>query len=105
MGDFVDGLEDVHLSIVKSGKMYRAVYSHYRLCTMDNLEGTVKNGVLTLKGLDPAGKPITVTLSKKGKNRVFTFKKTTWPYFTQGDAITLKKCSKADKEKVELIIF
>ena len=63
---------------------------------MDWLEGTVKNGILTLDGDDPAGRPITVTLSCKGGKQIFTFKKTTWKYFTQGSTIALKKCSGKD---------
>ncbi|RKI39913.1 hypothetical protein D7V86_12720 [bacterium D16-51] len=89
-GDFVDGSGEVHLRISKSGNKYNAVYEHLRLCMMDDLKGTVKKGVLTLKGLDPAGKPITLTVSRKGKKRVLKFKKTTWQYFTQGKKVILK---------------
>lgn len=95
IGYFCDAVEEtakeVELSIIKKGKKYEAVYSQLRLCTIDKLKGTVKNGILTLKGLDPAGKPITLTVSKEGRKRVLTFKKTTWEYFTQGAAITLKR--------------
>ena len=62
-------------------------------CAMDSLRGTVKNGILTLRGEDPAGNPITVTVSREGKKRILTFQATTWEYFEQGSTIELKKCS------------
>ena len=95
-GDFADGLADVHLHIAKSGNQYRAVYEHFRLCMMDDLKGTVKKGVLTLKGLDHAGKPITLTVSRKGNKRILNFKKTTWQHFTQGKKVLLKKVCRSE---------
>lgn len=96
IGDFSDDAGEVYLDIFKSGKKYVAFYNQFRLAQMDWLEGTVKNGILTLDGDDPAGRPITVTLSCKGSKQIFTFKKTTWKYFTQGSTIALKKCSGKD---------
>ena len=96
IGDFSDNAREVHLDIFKNGKKYVAFYSQFRLAQMDWLEGTVKNGILTLNGSDPSGKPITVTLSCKGSKRLFTFKKTAWKYFTQNSTIILKKCSGKD---------
>lgn len=93
VGDFCDDAGEVYLDVFKSGKQYVAFYGQFRLCTMEWLRGTVKNGILTLKGKDPAGKPITLTLSRDGKKRILTFKKTTWEYFEQGSTIELKKCS------------
>lgn len=93
VGDFSDDRGEVYLDIFKSGKKYVAFYSQFRLAQMNWLTGTVKDGVLTLKGSDPAGKPITVTVAKKGAKRIFTFKKTSWTYFQQGDTMELEKCS------------
>lgn len=94
VGDFYDATGEIKLSISKKGKKYKASYEQFRLCTMDNLKGTVKKGILTLKGLDPAGELITITVSKKGNKRVLTFKKTSWEYFTQGSIVKLNtvKC-------------
>lgn len=91
IGNFSDDQGEVNLNIYKSGKKYVAFYSQFRLAQMDWLTGTLKKGILTLKGSDPAGKPITVTVAKNGKKRIFTFQKTTWEYFHQGDTIELKK--------------
>lgn len=93
IGDFCDDSGEVYLDVFKSGKQYVAYYSELRLCTMDSLRGTVKNGILTLRGEDPAGNPITVTVSREGKKRILTFQATTWEYFEQGSTIELKKCS------------
>lgn len=93
IGDFSDDAGEVCLDVFKNGKKYVAFYSQFRLARLDWLEGTVKNNILTLNGRDSSGKPITVTLSRKGSKWIFTFKKTTWDYFTQGSTITLKKCS------------
>ena len=92
IGDFSDDAGEVYLDIFKSGKKYVAFYSQFRLAKLDWLEGTVKNGILTLNGRDSADNPVTVTLSCKDNKRIFTFKKTTWEYFTQGSTIELKKC-------------
>ena len=91
IGCFCDSAKEIQLTISKNGKKYEAVYEQLRLCRIENLKGKVKNGVLTLKGLDPAGKPFTIIVSKKGKKRVVTFQKTTWKYFVEGSAIILKK--------------
>ncbi len=93
IGDFCDDSGEIYLDIFKSGRQYVACYSQLRLCTMDRLKGTVKNGILSLKGKDPAGNPITVTVSQKGAKRILTFKETTWEYFEEGSSVELKKCS------------
>ncbi len=93
IGDYADASKEIHLSVWKCGKNYKAFYSQLRLCSIDDLQGTVKNGILTLKGTDPSGKPLVMTVSKKGKKRVLKIKETTWEYFDQGSKTTLKKCS------------
>lgn len=90
IGDFTDDTGEIYLHILKTGKKYTASYRQFRLAQMD-LKGTVKNGILKLHGTDPAGKPITITLSRKGSKWKLTFKKTTWEYFTQGSTVPLKK--------------
>lgn len=92
-GDFTDRQEEVYLHIFKNDDTYAAFYSQVRLAQMDWLTGTVENGILTLKGSDPAGDPVTITVSKKGKKRILTFEETSWEYFQQGSTIPLKKCS------------
>ena len=91
IGDFTDAQEEVHLRIYKNDKKYVAFYGQYRLAQMDWLTGTVKNGVLSLEGTDPADHPITVTLAQEGSKWMFTFQKTSWEYFNQGSTISLKK--------------
>lgn len=93
IGDFCDDSGEIYLDIFKSGRQYVACYSQFRLCMMDRLKGTVKNGILALKGKDPAGNPITLTVSQKGGKRILTFKATTWEYFEEGSSVELKKCS------------
>lgn len=105
IGDFTDDAREVYLDIFKNGSKYVGFFWQFRLAQMDWLEGTIKNGILTLSGSDPAGKPITVTLSCKGSKRIFTFKKTVWEHFTQGSTVILKKCSGSDGYKHALAGF
>lgn len=92
IGGFCDDSGEIYLDIFKSGRQYTACYTQFRLCMMDRLKGTVKNGILTLKGTDPAGNPITIAISRRGAKRILKFKAATWEYFENGSTIELKKC-------------
>ena len=96
IGDFCDDTESVYLDISKSGKTYTVQYGHIRLYSINNLRGTVKNSVLTLKGKFPGEEQIIISVSRKGKNMVLEFKKVTLKYYKAGDTFILKRCSGED---------
>ncbi|MCX4326990.1 MAG: hypothetical protein OSJ45_06810 [Lachnospiraceae bacterium] len=96
IGDFCDDTKSVYLDISKSGKTYTAQYGHFRLCSINNLKGTVKNGVLTLKGKFPGEEQVIISVLRKGNNIVLKFKKVKWKYLKAGDTFILKKCSGED---------
>ncbi len=67
-----------------------AEISVLRLCSMDDLNVTSKNGKIIVKGLDPNGERIVLKGKIKNKKLVLKITKTTWMYFNKGDKFVFK---------------
>ena len=91
-GLYVCSIDDSTLSIIDDvDSSYRAAVDLFRLTSIDDFTGKYENGILTMKGTDKKGDPITSEITFSNGQAILTFTDSTWKYLENGTQYVFNK--------------